>query len=67
MEKEVFNGLLAILVGLFSLVCAVKDFEFFMGSRKARFFVNIFGRDGARVFYGLLGVVMMILGLTFMR
>lgn len=48
--------------GVFSLCGAVLDWDWFMNSRKARFFVSVFGRDGARVFYGLMGAALVVLG-----
>ncbi len=48
--------------GVFSICGAVLDWEFFMGSRKAQFFVNLIGRNGARWFYGLLGAALVIVG-----
>ena len=51
-----------LAVGLFTVVCAALDVEWFMTHRKARFIVNIFGRDGARLFYILLGLAVGIGG-----
>lgn len=39
------------------------DWDWFMNSRRARFFVKVFGRMGARIFYGLLGAAFVIFGL----
>ena len=33
-----------------------------MNSRKAELFVKLFGRNGARVFYGLLGLGISVVG-----
>jgi hypothetical protein len=41
--------------GIFAAVCAICDFDWFIGHRKARIFVAIFGRNGTRVVYALLG------------
>jgi hypothetical protein len=41
--------------GLFCIVCSLLDVEWFIGSRKARLFVAIAGRSGARVIYSGLG------------
>jgi hypothetical protein len=41
--------------GLFCIVCTLLDAEWFIGSRKARLFVAIAGRSGARVIYSGLG------------
>ena len=55
-------GLLLVLVGLFSIAGSVFDWEWFMHSRKAKGVVRLLGRNGARVFYCLLGLVVAILG-----
>ena len=44
-----------ILIGIFALCGAVFDWDWFMNNRKARFFVSLLGRTGARIFYALLG------------
>ncbi|MDR3355172.1 MAG: immunity 17 family protein [Synergistaceae bacterium] len=46
---------IGVLCGLFSIVCALKDYDWFMNSRRAALFVRLLGRGGARVFYVLLG------------
>jgi len=51
-----------VAAGAFSIAGAVADWDWFMNHRKARFFVNVLGRDGARVFYGLLGTAIAALG-----
>lgn len=55
-------GLILVAAGLFSICGAAFDWDFFINHRKARFFVATFGRTGARVFYGILGFVIVILG-----
>ena len=56
------GGLFAVLVGVFCIFCAYKDYDWFMDNYKARPFVSLFGRDGARKFYIGLGVVITVLG-----
>lgn len=56
------SGWILAAAGLFSVVCAAFDFEWFMNHRKARFFVKILGRGGARVFYGILGLALLVFG-----
>jgi hypothetical protein len=51
------------LLGLFPIVAAWQDWDWFFEHRKARFFVQIFGRGGARVFYAILGCVIVAGGL----
>lgn len=48
--------------GLFCVLAAALDWDWFMNHPKARFFVNTFGRNGARVFYVLLGCLLIGLG-----
>lgn len=49
--------------GAFALCGAAFDWEWFMNDRKTRFFTAIFGRTGARIFYGLLGSGLVVYGL----
>ena len=51
-----------IAAGLFSVVSALFDWDWFMNSRRARFIVRMMGRNGARIFYTLLGLGIMIFG-----
>lgn len=55
-----FMILVCICAGVFSIFCALKDYDFFMESRKAVLFVKILGRNGARVFYVLLGIFLIV-------
>jgi hypothetical protein len=48
--------------GLFSLAGGVANWNWFMENRKARFFVKIFTRTGARIFYIVLGAVIALYG-----
>ena len=56
-------GLIFVAAGIFSICGAAFDWDWFINSRKARFVVATFGRTGARVFYGLLGILIVIMGL----
>lgn len=58
-----FQALFFLGAGLFSLVAALADWDWYMNHRKAQFFVRILGRTGARIFYGLLGLFLMVMGL----
>ncbi len=55
-------AILFLFGGLFSIAGAAADWDWFMNHRKAQFFVSLFGRNGARVFYMLLGLVLACLG-----
>lgn len=55
-------GWFIALCGVFSICGAAFDADWFMNHRKARLFVSLFGRVGARIFYGLLGSGLVVLG-----
>ena len=55
-------NLLLILIGLFSILGGILNWNWFMNSWRARFFVNVFGRNGARIFYVGLGVFLVVVG-----
>jgi hypothetical protein len=55
-------GLLFVAAGLFAICGALFNWDFFMNARRARFFVTVFGRQGARICYGLIGSTLVILG-----
>jgi small neutral amino acid transporter SnatA (MarC family) len=51
-------------IGLFAISGSLFDWEWFMTHRKTRFFVAVFGRTGARIFYALLGLLLVGLGIA---
>ncbi len=53
----------AFAAGIFVIVAAACDWNWFFGHPRAKFFVDAFGRGGARVFYGVLGCVFLAIGL----
>lgn len=63
MEPEVLTKILIILAGIFSITGAVMNWDWFINSRRAHFFVQIFGRNGARVFYIILGIALIAIGI----
>lgn len=48
--------------GLFTLAGAIGNWEWFMNSRKARRLSRLITRNGARIFYSVLGIALMVLG-----
>ena len=56
-------GLFFVAAGLFSIAGAWFDWNWFMNARKARFMVRILSRNGARIFYGCLGLGLLIFGI----
>lgn len=57
-----FKGLLLVACGIFSLCGAFFDWDWFMNHRKAQFFNKIWGRQGTRIFYGILGTALVVIG-----
>jgi hypothetical protein len=55
--------MLVALIGLFSMAGGLFDWNWFMTNRRAWLFVKLLGRTGARVFYVLLGLGLIILGI----
>lgn len=56
------ESVIFIVGGIFSIVCAAMDFDWFMNHSRARFFVKVLTRNGARVFYGIVGIVLCAIG-----
>jgi hypothetical protein len=55
-------GLLLVAAGLFGAAGGIFDWEWFMNSHKARFMSTILTRTGARIFYVILGLGIVVLG-----
>ncbi len=55
-------GWVLAVAGAFTIAAAAKDVDWFMNHHKARLFVSMFGRNGARVFYALLGTFIAVIG-----
>jgi len=53
---------LAYLAGIFVIVAVLVDWNWFFEHPRARFFVDAFGRGGARVFYAIFGCGLLCLG-----
>ncbi|MBR1737026.1 MAG: immunity 17 family protein [Firmicutes bacterium] len=56
-------GIFAVLAGVWCIAASYLDLDIFFESSKANFFVNLFGREGARTFYGVLGGIILVLGI----
>jgi len=50
--------MLFFFTGLFSAFCAVKDYDWFMNNKQVQFYIKLFGRNNMRVFYILIGLIM---------
>ncbi len=56
------TGFILIGVGAFSVFCSIKDYDWFMEHRKARLLVKLLKRNGARIFYTVLGAGLIVFG-----
>ncbi len=65
MTENQVAGIVCVLVGLFSFFCALKDYDWFMDHRKAKFMAKVLGRNGARYFYMILGGGLATAGVVF--
>jgi hypothetical protein len=52
-----------VVCGVFAICGSLMNWEWFMNHRKARFMTRMLGRGGTRIFYGLLGTALVVLGL----
>lgn len=49
-------------IGILSLSGGIFDWDWFMNNRKAQRIVTLFSRTGARIFYVVLGVILITVG-----
>nr|WP_319397717.1 immunity 17 family protein [uncultured Carboxylicivirga sp.] len=61
MHKELLIQIFLIVVGVFTLLGASLKWNFFLKNRKARLIVHLFGQSGARIFYALIGSILVIM------
>jgi small neutral amino acid transporter SnatA (MarC family) len=59
---NIISLIIAFGGGLFSIAASLLNWDFFFDSRKASFMIKILGRNGARIFYGLLGLFLLFMG-----
>lgn len=61
-NPDLFVGAVAIAIGLFVMSAALFNWEWYYQLHKARWIESICGRSGARVFFGVLGLALIVLG-----
>ncbi|MCA9492216.1 MAG: immunity 17 family protein [Myxococcales bacterium] len=59
----VASAILVVGVGVFAVVCAWQDWDWFMEDRRAQPVIALIGRQGARAFYGSLGLLLVPAGI----
>lgn len=60
--SEYFILVIFIALGLFSLIAAILNIDWYFKTSGAATFIKLFGRQGARIFYGLLGLALIACG-----
>ena len=54
---QIYN-LIFIVVGLFMILAAIMNWDWFMESSRARMMSRLLTRNGARIFYAILGLAL---------
>lgn len=62
--SEYFILVLFIVLGVFSITASVLNLDWYFQTDGARIFVKRFGRNGARIFYVLLGIGLIACGVV---
>ncbi len=57
-----FTMIILILAGCFSMAGAGLNWDWFMENRRARFITTLLGHQGARIFYIILGLLLVVFG-----
>ncbi len=62
--SEYFILVLFIVLGVFSITASVLNLDWYFQTDGVRIFVKRFGRNGARIFYVLLGIGLIACGVV---
>ncbi len=62
MKNDTLFAILFTLIGLFTLLASALNWDFYFDSRKAKYIVKFFGRKGARIFYAIVGLLLLGIG-----
>lgn len=61
-NPDIFVGSVTIGLGLFVISAAIFNWDWYYQLQKARWIQSLCGRNGARVFFGILGLGLIVLG-----
>lgn len=64
MSQYIVQGIF-VVAGIISLLAAVFDWEWFFTARNTQFAVKRVGRKRARLFYGVLGIILIGMSVFF--
>lgn len=56
--------ILFLLAGIMALLASIRNWDWFFNSHNASFIVRNFGRNRARLFYGILGFILIVMSLV---
>ena len=56
-NKELIAVIISIGFGTFSILASIFNWDFFFENKKAKYMVKLLGRNGARIFYSLVGLL----------
>lgn len=62
MNTDILVGLVSMALGVFSSSAAAFNWDWYFKLQKSRWLVSLCGRTGARVFYAILGLGLIVLG-----
>lgn len=60
-------GFIFIAIGIFSFCAGIFNWDWFMNARRVRFVVKILTRGGARIFYCLIGIAVIVFGILVLK
>jgi hypothetical protein len=60
-------ALVAFISGVLVIAAAIQNWDWFFKNWRAEVFVSLFGHDGARVFYVILGIGLILAGFSLLR
>jgi len=58
----VLTGLVLIVVSVLAITASLRNWRWFMESRKTQIWIKLFGRNGARGFYFCIGALVLVIG-----
>lgn len=65
--QDIVVGVISCLAGVLLIGGAATNNQFLLDLHKTRWIVNLWGRNGARAFVGLLGLGLIALGVAIIR
>lgn len=65
--QDIFVGVITCLAGLLFIFGAASNNQFLLDLHKTRWVVNLWGRTGARLFVGIIGIGLIALGIAIIR